>query len=189
MSASRERIEMKVDRDGDELVLRSPDVGGFTAALPRGAALAPGMVAGALHRLGRSTDLVVPAGAAGAITSDAPRAVVAPVGFGETLYRLDPSGAADGAAAGLASGALAVTAGQSGRVWHRPAPGEDVFCSPDDVLEDGAPVCLIEVMKTFSTVPYRAVDGLPGHARVVRWLVDDGADVQQGDPILEIEPA
>ncbi len=42
-------------------------------------------------------------------------------------------------------------------------------------------------MKTFSTVPYRPAAGLPDRARVVRWVAADGADVQKGDPILELE--
>ncbi|MEM1451130.1 MAG: hypothetical protein AAF957_21580 [Planctomycetota bacterium] len=195
MSARRERIELSATRDGDEIVLAAPDVGRFTAALPKGSALAPGMVAGTLHRLGRAVDLVVPAGAAGAVVSDAPAAVMAPVGFGDALYRLDPAGAAlhaiDDAGAGgdLDADATVLRADQSGRVWHSPAPGDPPFCGPGDALTEGSPVCLIEVMKTFSTVPYRSAGGLPERATVVRWIATDGADVQAGDPLLAVERA
>jgi biotin carboxyl carrier protein len=195
MSGPHEIIELRSARDGDEILLTSPDVGMFTAALLRGAALAPGMAAGVLHSLGRSVEFAVPSGAAGVITSDPPTAIMAPVGYGDVLYRLDPSGAsalsvaAEGSAIVLDGGGLAVTAIQSGRIWHRPGPGQAAFCAPGDVLESGVAICLIEVMKTFSNVAYRGLGGLPDRARVVRWLIEDGADVQQGDPILSIEPA
>ncbi|MEE2940826.1 MAG: hypothetical protein VX460_10610, partial [Planctomycetota bacterium] len=145
--------------------------------------------------VGGAVDLVGPAGAGGAVVSGAPRLRVAPVGFGDELYRLDPEGVA--AAAALAAGdgpelegdAMAVSASQSGRVWHAPSPGEPPFVQAGDVLEDGSPICLIEVMKTFSTVPYRPESGLPARARVVRWLAADGDDVEPGGGILVVEPA
>ncbi|QDV06413.1 Biotin carboxyl carrier protein of acetyl-CoA carboxylase [Planctomycetes bacterium Poly30] len=175
--------------------LASPDVGEFAAALPRGATLSPGMTAGVLHQLGKSFELVVPAGAGGAIVSDPPKSMMAPVGFGTTLYRLDPEGIAAGgagvgaASSGAAGDGLFVRAGQSGRVWHSPAPGEPVFCTAGSTVEAGQALCLIEVMKTFSTVPYKAQDGLPARGKVVRWIVEDGGDVESGMPLLEIEPA
>jgi len=49
-------------------------------------------------------------------------------------------------------------------------------------------VGLIEVMKTFTHVPYHATGGLPARARVVRWIVGESADVSEGDPLLEVEP-
>lgn len=195
MSGPHEVIELRKIRDGDDILLTSPDVGMFTAALLRGAALTPGMAAGVLHSLARSVEFVVPPGAAGVITSDPPAAIMSPVGFGDVLYRLDPSGAsalsttAEDSVPTAEGGGLAITAIQSGRIWHRPGPGEAAFCAPGDVLENGAAICLIEVMKTFSNVPYRSTGGLPERARVVRWLVEDGADVQQGDPLLSVEPA
>ncbi|MEM8712074.1 MAG: biotin/lipoyl-containing protein [Planctomycetota bacterium] len=197
MSAVHAKLTMKaVPGEDGRLLLRSPDVGTFASAHPRGAALAPGMVAGVLHQLGKSFELVVPEGAGGAVVSDPPRLTMAPVGFGATLYELDPAGvaAADGAmgAAGASASdgsGLVVKAGQSGRVWHSPAPGEAPFVSAGDTVDDGAALCLIEVMKTFSTVPYRAENGLPARGKVVRWVVEDGGDVEAGMPLLEIEPA
>jgi biotin carboxyl carrier protein len=195
MSGPHEVIELRMTRDGDDILLTSPDVGMFTAALLRGAALTPGMAAGVLHSLSRSVEFVVPPGAAGVITSEPPTALMSPVGYGDVLYRLDPNGASglstaaeDGAPTAEGDG-VAVTAIQSGRIWHRPGPGEAAFCAPGDVLENGTAIYLIEVMKTFSNVPYRSTGGLPDRARVVRWLVEDGADVQQGDALLSVEPA
>lgn len=186
--------ELRIIRleDGN-VTLASPDVGEFAAALPRGAILAPGMCAGVLHQLGKTFELVVPAGAGGAIVSEPPTAAMAPVGFGQVLYTLDPAGVAaaadaqDETAASTGDG-LFVKAGQSGRVWHSPAPGEPFFCTAGDGVEAGQPLCLIEVMKTFSTVTYKVENGLPARGKVVRWFVEDGGDVESGMPLLEIEP-
>ena len=189
--------ELLIKRQDDGTIsLSSPDVGYFSAAAPAGSMLTAGMPAGVLHQLGKTTRLVVPDGAGGAITSTAPTKVMEPVGFRQTLYVLDPkavgaAGDAAGAGAGGAGGgdgALTVKASQSGRVWHRPTPADPVFCAPGDTVEDGAALCLIEVMKTFSTVPYRAKGGLPARAKVVRWFVEDGGDVAAGEPLLEVEP-
>ena len=76
-----------------------------------------------------------------------------------------------------------------GTFYRKPSPESPPFKQDGDAVAVGDVIGLVEVMKTFSTVPYRATDGLPGRAKVVRWLVEDGSDVQQGDPILEVEPA
>jgi acetyl-CoA carboxylase carboxyltransferase component/biotin carboxyl carrier protein len=76
----------------------------------------------------------------------------------------------------------------AGRVYLRPAPDKAPFVQPGDVLESGTTVCLLEVMKMFNRVGY-AGSGVTERARVVRFLVDEGTDVAQGDPILEVEPA
>jgi len=194
MSRPNARLELRaIPTEDGHLRLTSPEVGCFTGALPRGAALAPGMVAGTLQRLGICIDLIVPEGAGGAILGDPPRALVAPIGFGDELYVLDPAGAAAVVAADDADSAsdagMVVKASQSGRVWHSPSPGDAPFCGAGDTLEDGSPLCLIEVMKTFSTVPYRPEKGLPARAKVVRWVAQDGDDVEPGAPLMLVEPA
>lgn len=196
MSRPVTRMELRkaVLEDGT-IGLECPEVGLLSGAPERGTTLAPGMVAGTLHHLGRMVDLVVPEGAGGVVLSEAPKLLMAPMGYGDAVAVLDPEGApaalagATEAETALADGALAVLAGQSGRVWHRPSPDDPPFCGPGDVLKDGAALCLIEVMKTFSTVAYRAEGGLPPSARVLRWLVEDGGDVQAGQPLLAVEPA
>lgn len=196
MTRPHHRLELglKVTDEG-EVLLTSPDVGGFTGALQRGATLAPGMVAGSLHFLGRAFDLIVPAGAGGMVLHAPRTAVVAPTSFGDVLYTLDPTGTSSielvspAASLGLEGNEAPVMANQPGRVWHSPSPDADPFCVPGDVLTDGTALCLIEVMKTFSTVPYRATDGLPPRAKLVRWLVENGGDVEPGTPMLTVEPA
>jgi biotin carboxyl carrier protein len=57
------------------------------------------------------------------------------------------------------------------------------------LVEVGTPLGLIEVMKTFSHVVYRPTGGLPARARITRVLAEDGADLEVGTPLLEVEPA
>lgn len=181
------------DADG-ERVLRSPDVGWFTLALPRGALVAPGEAAGVLTRLGTSFELRLPAGAHGAIVSDPPELVRKPVGFGDVLYRLAPLDAAHAPKTASPSkteaptSALVLRAPQSGRFYHRPAPGEEPFVTVGAVVKDGQPVGMIEVMKTFSHVIWRATRDAPARVRVVALSAADGADVKAGDVLLELEP-
>jgi biotin carboxyl carrier protein len=192
-----ESVEMLIRREGGCVKLLAPGVGVFTGALAQGVELSPGQAAGAILGLGRSATLIVPEGASGVIASPAPERIHAPVGFGDVLYEIAPAASAKpeqpsaraAAPKEARGGALVLRSPQTGRFYHRPAPGESAFVSPGRTIEDGQPVGLIEVMKTFSHVPYRASDGLPRRAKIVRFLAADGADVNQGEPLLEIEPA
>jgi len=178
--------------------LLAPDVGYLTCARAEGELLGPGQEAGVLLRLGRPFRLVVPAGVRGRVAGARPRPVHAPVAYGDVVVELAPLGAGDEAAAGAVAaapsadgGRLFVLSSQSGRFYHRPAPERPPFVEPGAVIEDGVPIGLIEVMKTFAHVPYRAPagSGLPRRARVVALLVDDGGEVCEGQPLLEVEPA
>ena len=190
-----ETLELLVARAGERLVLKCPEVGLFTCALPAGALLAPRAPAGVLHSLGRRFDLVVPPGAAGRIVNAAPARVLAPVGYGTELYELAPLDSAvleatrDAQPAGTAAGALVFRAPYSGRFWQRPAPGDPPFVHPGDPLADGQTIGLIEVMKTFTHLAYRAGGELPARAKLVRFLVDDGGEVKDGGALLELERA
>lgn len=174
--------------------LLSPEVGWFTCASPPGTVLSAGARAGFLIALGKSFELVVPDGVEGLVGTPRPERVHAPVGYGDLLYELEPlaaakTGARGEAAPADAAGRLVVRAAQSGRFYHRPAPGEPAFAAAGMLLAEGAPIGLIEVMKTFTHVPYRREKAAPERVRVVRYAAGDGADVRRGDALLEIEPA
>ena len=83
-------------------------------------------------------------------------------------------------------GRLVVHSPQSGRFHLHPSPGEAPFVSIGAVVEVGQPIGLIEVMKTFAHVRYGGRD-LPSRGRVTRVLVEDGAEVAAGEPLIEIE--
>ncbi len=189
-------LELLLDRQAEHLLLRSPEVGLFTRALPHGAWLAPGLPAGFLYSLGRCSALVVPRPAAGRVVNAPPELVLAPVGYGTVLYELAPL--ESGAFALLPSpedavrsraGALVFPAPYSGRFWLRPTPGDPPFVKAGDVLGDGQTIGLIEVMKTFTHVVYRSGEGLPVRARVTAFCVEDGAEVSEREALLALEPA
>ena len=187
-------LELGLTHEGGRQRLVSPAVGLLTRARAQGELLAEGQECGVLLVLGRLATLLVPRGAAGRIANAAPERLQAPLGFGDLVYELEPLGAAASRPAAAqsatqAAGGLVLRAGQSGRFYLRPSPAEAAFVKAGDVLAEGTPVGLIEVMKTFTQVVHRAADGLPARARVRRYLVADGADVKQGQPLLEFEPA
>ncbi|HVS18739.1 MAG TPA: hypothetical protein VMT18_09080, partial [Planctomycetota bacterium] len=159
-----------------------------------GRVLSPGEEAGVLVTLGRVRALLVPAGARGVVRTPPPEAVHHPVGWGDELLRLAPlSGAAAEEARAEAQAAssdagLVLRSDTAGRFWHRASPDAPALAEAGDVLVEGTPVGLIEVMKTFAQVVYRARGGLPARARVVRVLAADGADVAVGNALFELEP-
>ena len=202
---SSEEMELLVGSRGEVTTWLSPGVGLFTAGRAEGDLLAPGASAGVLLVLGKAFELVVPRGVEGRVRTTAPARVRQPVGWGDPLYevearvsvapdaepgaggarRVDP--AASGGAANGADGRLLVRSPQSGRFYLRPGPGEDAFAPAGATVETGHPMGLIEVMKTFAHVRY-AGEGLPARARVVRALVEDGAEIATGDPLFEVAP-
>jgi biotin carboxyl carrier protein len=195
--ASMAQLELRAEREGDVVRLRSPGVGSFTCAASPGRVLVGGEVAGVLVTLGHAFELVVPEGVAGVVRNAAPEPVHAPVGYGAVLYELDVEArAAVPSAASVATspestarGVLAFRSPSAGRFWHRTAPGEPPLASAGDVLEPGRAIGVIEVMKTFTLVQYAATGSLPARAKVVRVLAADGSEVADKAPLLEIEPA
>lgn len=75
-----------------------------------------------------------------------------------------------------------VTAPMSGTFYRRPSPDEPPFVAEGDEVAVGDPVCVIEVMKLFSTV-YAEQAG-----RVASAPVPDGSPVEQGQLLFVIEP-
>lgn len=193
MNAAKSDLELILENSGDELLLLSPGVGWFTRPLGEGQLIAPGTELGYLRTLSHTARLLAPAGALGRVANPPPSLIQAPVDYRAVVYRLTPIDgelqAADAPSAAGESGGLTVKAAYAGRFWHRAAPSEPALIAVGDQIEDGQALGLIEVMKTFSAVPYRAADGLPERARVVRILIDDGAEVEPGTALVEIEPA
>jgi biotin carboxyl carrier protein len=192
---SHTKLEMLVVNEGEVVCLAAPEVGLFTRALSRGSIVSVGETAGVITALGRHYELVVPEGAVGVVANDPPDLVRKPVGYRDVLYRLAPIGgiatsaAKPGAGARASTNELVMRAPQSGRFYHRPAPSEPPFVALGAVVADGQPIGMIEVMKTFSHVLYRASGTMPKRARVARWIAGDGADVKSGDALFELERA
>jgi biotin carboxyl carrier protein len=100
--------------------------------------------------------------------------------------------AASKAAAAVATeadgGALTFRAPIAGRVYFRSSPQKPRFIELGAEVQRGTTLCLLEVMKAFTRVSYGG-DALPERARIVKFLVEDGADVDQGTALLTLEPA
>lgn len=169
--------------------LACPSVGVYRHPPATGALLGPGEACGQLVILGRARTLRVPAGVAGQVTAAHP----GPRGWGEALLELAPLGeevvAAQQTGAQGARGELLFRAPMAGRFYRRPAPDADPYALDGAELQAGSALGMLEVMKTFSPLRYEAVGGLPARARVLSFLVEDGAEVEEGQPLLEVEAA
>jgi biotin carboxyl carrier protein len=74
----------------------------------------------------------------------------------------------------------------TGRIYFRPSPDEPPFVEVGDVINRGTTVCLMESMKSFNRIPYGG-ELLPERARVLRFQIEEGSDVDQDMAILELE--
>lgn len=192
-----EELELIVVEKDGVVSLAAPAVGWFTEALPKGAIVTPGGHAGFLVTLGRARRLRVPDSASGRVTNSPPERIHEPVGYKTRLYELEPLAqlAADKSLASTRfepaarDAKLLVRSPSAGRFWQRPSPNEKPLVEIGSVIEAGTPLGLVEVMKTFTQVLYRAGHGLPARARIVRVLVGDGAEVEDGAPLFELESA
>ncbi len=188
-----EPIELLIQSEEGKNFLLAPTVGIFTCALEPGQLLVPGQSAGSLTTLGVARTVVVPAGCSGRIASERFERVYQPVGFGTRIYELEPISEGQSFETELASEAessnLVLCSSHAGRFWHRPSPADDAFANEGDVVEDGSVIGLIEVMKTFTHVHYRATGGLPPRAKLLRFLAGDGAEIKNNAALIEVEPA
>jgi biotin carboxyl carrier protein len=190
-----EELELIVVERAGARSLAAPTVGWFTCALPKGSVVVPGGAAGFLLTLGRARALRVPADVGGVVVNAPPERLHEPVGYKTVLYELAPlaeRAAADSAARGADAqlGGAAkptVRSPSAGRFWQRPSPNEKPLVELGSVIENGTPLGLVEVMKTFTQVLYRAEHGLPPRAKIARVLVGDGAEVEEGAALFELE--
>ncbi len=192
MSESALTARLRSLPDGSQELL-APAVGWWQQAPARGALLKEGERAGVLLALGLTRDVLVPPGVRGRVAEEPPRLRREPVEFGQVLLLLQPLADAAGAPAAPASeattGGRLLCASQAGRFWRRPDPAAPDFIAAGEIAEVGRTLGLLEVMKTFQPVPYRAEGGLPARARLLRWRVADGAEVAEGEALAEFEPA
>ena len=177
------------------IAIASPSIGWWHPRVAPGAIVRAGEVLGELDVLGTRHEVIAPPDARGAVTGGPRAAALTAVGFGATLVVLDPRGALEIGGAGAAhagakaeQGGLVFAAPLSGRFFARPGPGKPPFVEVGAVLEPGATVCMLEVMKTFNRVTYGG-PGLPERARVAAILVADEEDVTMGQAILRLEAA
>ncbi len=117
-------------------------------------------------------------GAPIAVTAHAPApsaAPSAPVGGGHAP-RPDKSGSGD-----PASLPGAVTSPMVGTVYMSPEPGTAAFVKVGDTVTEGQTLLIVEAMKTMNHIH------APKAGTVARILVEDGAAVEYGAPLMIVE--
>jgi acetyl-CoA carboxylase biotin carboxyl carrier protein len=92
-----------------------------------------------------------------------------------------PVAAAPAAAAATAALAGAVKAPMVGTVYLSPQPGAPVFIKLGDSVREGQPLLIIEAMKVMNQIP------APRAGRIAQILVNDGAPVEYGQPLVILE--
>jgi acetyl-CoA carboxylase biotin carboxyl carrier protein len=75
----------------------------------------------------------------------------------------------------------AVTSPMVGTVYMQAEPGAPAFVNPGDQVSEGDTLLIIEAMKTMNHIP------APRAGTVKRILVEDGAAVEYGAPLMIIE--
>lgn len=75
----------------------------------------------------------------------------------------------------------AVTSPMVGTVYLQPEPGAAAFASVGDKVTEGQTILIVEAMKTMNQIP------APKAGTVKRILVEDGAPVEFGAPLMIIE--
>jgi len=75
----------------------------------------------------------------------------------------------------------AVTSPMVGTIYLQPEPDAPAFISVGDTIKEGQTLLIIEAMKTMNQIPS------PRTGTVKRILVDDGAPVEFGAPLVILE--
>ena len=75
----------------------------------------------------------------------------------------------------------AVTSPMVGTAYLQPEPGSPAFVKVGDTVEEGQTLLIIEAMKTMNQIPS------PRGGTVKRILVEDGAPVEFGAPLMIVE--
>ncbi|HSG37949.1 MAG TPA: acetyl-CoA carboxylase biotin carboxyl carrier protein [Paracoccaceae bacterium] len=119
-------------------------------------------------RVSRQTQVVTTV----AVPAAAPAAVAAPA---------SAPAAAPAASADPASHPGAVTSPMVGTVYLAPEPGAAAFVTVGQQVKEGDTILIIEAMKTMNQIP------APRSGKLTRLLVEDGAPVEYGAPLVIIE--
>src|SRR6056297_342000 len=124
-------------------------------------------------KVSRRQDVVAQVSAPAAPTSSAPAAPVAsaPAPAGESAAAVEDPASHPGA----------VTSPMVGTIYMQAEPGAPSFVSVGDNVAEGDTLLIVEAMKTMNHIP------APRCGTVKRILVEDGAAVEYGAPLMIIE--
>jgi len=124
----------------------------------------------------RVTRAFAPVAAAATATAAPVMAALAP-----TVSAAAPATPAPAVSDDPASHPGAVTSPMVGTVYLQAEPGTAPFISVGDKISEGQTILIVEAMKTMNQIP------APKSGKVARILVDDGAPVEFGSPLIIIE--
>ena len=82
---------------------------------------------------------------------------------------------------------LCVISPQAGRFYHRPAADAEAFVNAGETISAGKTIGLLEVMKTFSPVKWNPAPRNPQTAVVGKYRIADGNDVEDAQPLLDLD--
>ena len=193
VSSSAPKKVARQTQEKEECLIRSPGVGYFQSQLAVGAYVRAGSDLGFLRILGQKHRVILQPKAADAYI-EALLITKGPVEYNQPLIRLmkgSPSGQAfvkeeQGPEADSTS--PTISAPQPGRVYLRPEPDKASYVSIGTEVSKGDVLLLIEIMKTFTPLVFQgSTDNLPEKARIVKVLVEDGAEIERGQALFEIE--
>jgi acetyl-CoA carboxylase biotin carboxyl carrier protein len=101
----------------------------------------------------------------------------------DSLSQLEPAAPPSaGPKIAVTGGQFVVTAPMVGTFYRQPSPDAPPFVEIDSVVRKGQPLCLIEVMKLFTTI-HAEQDG-----RIVQIGANNGELVEYGQTLFVIEP-
>jgi acetyl-CoA carboxylase biotin carboxyl carrier protein len=121
-------------------------------------------------RVSRQTQVVTTV----SVPAAAPAAIAAPASA-------PAAAAASAASSDPASHPGAVTSPMVGTVYLAPEPGAAAFVTVGQQVKEGDTILIIEAMKTMNQIP------APRSGKLTRLLVEDGAPVEYGAPLVIIE--
>lgn len=111
----------------------------------------------------------------------APAAVAAPAPVAQAAPAAAPAAAAPEMPEDPAAHPGAVTSPMVGTVYMQAEPGSDPFISVGTTVKEGDTLLIVEAMKTMNHIP------APRAGTVKRILVEDGAPVEYGAPLVILE--
>ncbi len=178
----------------DEVILLSPAVGLFRPSLPKGAFVTPDLKMGTFNQLQRFSSLVVPQGARGAVLEQLVNDGVNRVQYKTPLLAIGTrtaefdQDAADTQAKGpkadgQAVGDIVVKSPTDGVFYRRPDPQTAPYVEVGDIIEPGAQLGLVEVMKCFNQIRLDQ-EGLPSRCEVLQIKAEDANEVAFGQVLF-----
>lgn len=179
----------------DQIVLLAPAVGLFRPHLPKGAYVTPDLKIGTFNQLQQFSDLVVPQGARGAVLEQLVADGVNKVQYRTPLLRIGAATAEQMAAAAqvetelgspASGGDFTVRSPTDGIFYRKPDPESPPYVAVGDVIEPGAQLGLVEVMKCFNQIRLDG-DTLPSRCEVVQIPVEDGCEVTLGQVLFVLK--